>query len=230
VAPLPHIPERHLLTALLELEADLPAIAARTKTPIDDLTRWAHTPAVYAWLDAFRYIQSIARENREVDRTTRTLDSLEKLHATTEIPVQKRLILSAILRASAAILNTTRRAPSQKVAAGRQAHADPEDAHDPAQAPAESNPSRTVTNRKLATPQTPAPRAPAFEAPPNADACSAPAPTTPSPAQPAPSPFSHLPPLNLPIPDINTLDFLPLPKRTTRSPAHLLAAAGLPAP
>jgi hypothetical protein len=224
VAELPTIPERHLLAAFLELEADLTAIAARTRTPLDDLTRWANNPDVRAWLNAFQDLAAKGRESREIARITRTLDSLEKLHATTEHPVEKRRLLNTIIRASTAILNGVHR--------HRRGLA--------------TTPRKSSQDEPTATELRTTPIAPELHEPPRSDTLKSKLPARPAPinkpeparAAPAPTiaPPSHSPQNFSPttLPPLYTQDFslrLPKPSRApARSPARLLAAAGLPAP
>jgi hypothetical protein len=204
IHPLPHIPERHLLRAVLQFDADLSSVAVFTSTPADEVIRWAHTEAVFAWIEAHTYFKSLAREHRELARATRTLDELEKLYKTTDDPVERRRILSAILRGGTAILR------------GRPA---------PAPAPARSEAPDRATDETPQRPHTPRPSVP--KPPPPAQ----PAPSPPE-TRPQPSSAHALTALPAPAFDIShPPDLFPKPRPgAKRNPAHLLAAAGLPAP
>ncbi|HYE61093.1 MAG TPA: hypothetical protein VD997_03775 [Phycisphaerales bacterium] len=221
-SPLPDLPQRHLLTALLELNADLPAVAARTRTPLDELTRWAHSEAVHAWLEAHNHFAQIAREHRELSRVTRNLDDLEKLAATTDNPIEKRRILTAILRGATAILSGRAfrpRTPSREVTTAESQSRRGEErlARDPQPA---STPPRELAPLPLTLQPAPA-KTSAPATPRQADlADRADIPALPS-----------TPPISIPLsPPFYSQD-LPL-ARTKRkhSASHLLATAGLPAP
>ena len=264
--PLPDLPQRHLLTALLELNADLPAVAARTSTPLDDLTRWAHTAEVHAWLEAHHHFACLAREHRELARATRTLDHLESLHTTTENPVQKRLILTAILRASTAILTNARRvarpasSASQIEGVGGWVPATPELENPHSRSASKPLPEGGVGVGSLDSP-TPKPGgssqtsshnsfsnalfdpvagAGSSDSPTQQPLVPAALPHHPSaPADPqaplptrTPRPHLHLPSTlqSPPTPHFNPFPTSHISRSRPRSPAHLLAAAGLPGP
>jgi|GEM_PF-3605937 len=261
--PLPDIPprERHLLTAILELDADLPAVAARTRAPLDDLTRWAHSDAVRAWLDAYHGLAHFARQSREHARTTRTLNELEQLHKTTDNPVEKRRILTAILNASRTILhgrafpkplpdgsevgvgsldsptrksggstqtpnhNSSSASPSQMGArAEGWVRATPEldtphSRNDPASKPL---PEGGVGVGSLDSP-TPKPGGSTQAAPPKSE--------IPNPKSEISALPLHLPTtFHSPTPHFNPFPTSHISRSRPRSPAHLLAAAGLPGP
>ncbi|HYE63856.1 MAG TPA: hypothetical protein VD997_17835 [Phycisphaerales bacterium] len=213
-SPLPDLPQRHLLTALLELNADLPAVAARTRTPLDELTKWAHSEAVHAWLEAHNHFATIAREHRELSRLTRNLDDLEKLAATTDNPIEKRRILTAILRGATAILRGGPAARSDSLprrGAGEWLARDVRSSTPPHRGPAPS------FDRPPAPVHTPAPST----LPPQADLAD----LADLSAFPAANPIS----IPLSPPFYNQDLYLARTKRKP-TPAHLLAAAGLPAP
>ncbi|HYE60845.1 MAG TPA: hypothetical protein VD997_02520 [Phycisphaerales bacterium] len=250
VAPSPHpdLPQRHLLTALLELDADLPAVAARTRTPLDELTAWAHSGSVQPWLQAHRQFATIARELQDLRRSSRALDHLEELAKTTDNPIEKRRILTAILRGSTTILHA-RRAPKPVPEGG----ASPFDAfsgqlgeHTPgvSSGPARPHQAPAVHNVKSANPLDILKELEAAEdflraqstAPPNQS--TQPNPHTPTPPTPPRTPSMTTPPPLHPPTSAPTL-LTPLyhqdapvakPRHPRRSAAHLLAAAGLPAP
>jgi hypothetical protein len=215
-SPLPPVPERHRLVALMELDADLPATAARTRTPLDELMQWASTEPVQAWLAAHTRFAETARTLREFKRAAKTLDDLEQLAAATTNPIEKRLTLTAILRASFSIINCSptrerRTASTQRDTRERQ----------PEPAPSQPAPGAERPPKPAAPPQRPSGQSaspdPAAPSDPQTGLISSVpfVPSTPS-----------LPLLLAPI----ALD-LPGPRhKRTHTPAHLIAAAGLPAP
>ena len=215
IHPLPDVPERDLLRAVLRFDADLTSVSVFTSTPVDEVTRWAHTEAVFAWIQAHTYFKTLAREHRELARANRTLDHLEELYKSTHDPVERRRILSAILRGGTAILRgRPAPAPSRIETPARTPQAAPAEP-----APRAATPKRTPQRNDQ----------PQREHQPQRDEHPEPAPSPPQ-INPHPSTTHNLTSMPAPAFDI-ALPSTPRPRPSAkRAPAHLLAAAGLPAP
>jgi hypothetical protein len=91
--------DSELLGALLEADCSLPALAARTSTPLGDLLDWAETPAVATRIASAQRLANLHSTLTAPSSRLRAIAALEALLADKSNAIETRRTATAILRA-----------------------------------------------------------------------------------------------------------------------------------